>query len=203
MDLTEIPTPDYSIELPGGWYAYDPDPQTRPESIVGQVDARIEFEPHLAAVRTQLIEIVTQFAEDADEAGARLGAIFWEPGDPGAVAAQLMVLDGARVVTDSVDGEVADLLDRLARPLETDVGPRDVTRVELPAGPAARIQLLARTVNAGPGGADYVLDLIQFWVPAPAHPTNVVVAGETPCLDLDVQFAEAVEDIARTLQFAG
>ena len=201
MDLTEIPTPDYSIELPSGWYAYDPDSETRPESIAGQVDARIEFDPHLAAVRSQLIEIVTQFARDADEAGARLGGIFWEPGYPGAMAANLMVLDGVRVVADSVEREVADLLERMARPLDTDLGRRDVTPADLPAGPAVRLQLLARAGETDRGDPAYALDVIQFWVPAPAHPTNVVVAAETPCLDLEIQFAEMIASVAATLAF--
>jgi hypothetical protein len=199
VDLTEVP--DFSIELPGGWYAYDPEPETRADSIRAQVDLRIDIEPHLEVVRSQLIDIVSQFAEDADHAGARLGGIWWEPEEAGAVVAQLMVLDGVRGVTDSVDGEIVELLKRLADPLETDVGPRALSRVDLPAGPAARIQLLARANNADPDDGEFALDVIQFWVPAPAHPINVVVAAETPCLDLDVEFAEAIDAIAATLEF--
>jgi len=200
MDLTDTPTPGYGIELPGGWYAYDPDPESRPGSITAQVDARIGLEPHLAAVRPQLIEILTDFARGADEAGARLGATWWEPGVPGAVVAQVMVLDGVRVVTDSVDGEIADLLDRLTNPLDSDIGVRRVTAVELPAGPAVRLQLLSETGAGATDGCTYGVDVIQFWIPASQYRTNVVVVGETPCLDLDVDFPEVIDTIAATLR---
>lgn len=200
--MTALGPWDATLSVPDNWYLHDPDPATAASTAAADVDARIRERPDLARHRHQIIEALRSFGQEAVAKGALIAATYWEPQETGAVAANLMLLAARREAFDDLGAELGALQRGLARPGRADVGPRDVEQVDLPAGPAVRLQLLATTDESEKGLAAVVLAAVQYWVPVPGHPDMVVLSGTTSRLDGADELGEIFDSIARTLRFA-
>ena len=184
-----------TLAFPPRWYAYDPDPTSRLDSTKAAVDDRIRETPALAPARLALMDMLLGFWAEADEQGALAAAVLWEPGDPAAVAANLTV------VAYSDAPELEALKAGAAGAPGKDVRPRDVTTVDLLAGPAVRVRALRSSGQDGSRDAELLVDVVEHWVPVPGHSDVLLLRGSTPCLDVADVMADVFDQIAGTLEF--
>ncbi|MEW6477213.1 MAG: hypothetical protein AB1679_33590 [Actinomycetota bacterium] len=192
-------TPELDISLPDTWFAIDPDRSTRRASLEADVDEWTEGHPVLTALREELLQVLWEFAEEADALDALFAAMYWEPGEHGPTAANLMVLKGERNATD-VQTEINTLMEVLARPQIGDQSSREVSRIDLPIGPAVRLRGLGKAGHE-PGEPALVIDVAQIWIPVEHELGMVVVTGTTPCLDVGDDVAEVVDTVATTVRY--
>jgi hypothetical protein len=191
------------LTVPDGWFVLDADPATRRAAIAADVEAWAAGQPERTANRDDLVEILLGFGQEADDKGALFAAVRWEPGAYGPTAANLMVLHAARNAPHDVEAEIAALVEGLGRPGAADYGPRDVSEVKLPLGPAVRLRLLATAeADVDQGEPALILDATQVWIPLPDRPAMVVVSGSTPCLDAGNAVADVVDTVAGSLRIA-
>jgi hypothetical protein len=196
-------TGELDLTMPEGWFALDADPTTRRAAMTAEVDAWAAGQRERMAHRGDLVEILLGFGKEADDKGALFAAVYWEPGDYGPTAANLMVLHGARQHPHSAQAEVTALVESLARPGPADYGRRHVTEVKLPLGSAVRLRLLATAdADVDQGEPALILDATQVWIPLPDEPATVVVTASTPCLDAGDAVAGVVDAVAATLRAA-
>ncbi len=186
---------DFALVVPSGWYVYDPDPTSRRESTSAAVDDRIRETRALAPARSTLVDLLLGFWADADDELALAAAVLWEPGDPAAVAANLTV------VAYSNAPELDALKAGAAGATGDDVRPREVTTVDLPAGPGVRVRALRRSGPDDSGDAELLVDVVEHWVPVPRHSDVLLLRGSTPCIDLADEIADVFDQIAGTLEF--
>ena len=187
---------EFSLELPPGWYLWDPDTVTRAETTRRAVEAHIGGDPELAPFVDRVVEIVIGFGREAEQRGAVAAATLWQRCEGAPVAANLMAFCGER----SVDEDAGEIASRLLRPSPDDLRPRQVTEVELPAGRAARLGLLTTTVGE-PGEPEVLMEAVQYWVPVPDQPEVLLLSCSTPCLDAADELTAAFDDIAASLRF--
>jgi hypothetical protein len=202
MDLSAAPTAGgLALDLPEGWFHLEADRSVRHAAIQADVRAWAGDNSERASNVNDLVEILSALGTEADEKGALFASAFWEPGEYGPIIANLMVFRGRRTAPQSIEAEIGAALDSLARPDRSDHGPRDVSVVYLPIGPAVRLRFLA-SAPAGLKASEpaLVLDATQVWVPLPADPPMVVVSGTTPCLVAGDGVASAVDSVAASLR---
>lgn len=140
------------------------------------------------------------FGEDAEQQSAMSCAGFWEPSPYGPIAGFLTVLLVEPQGMGDPAAEVEALTETLAVTRDTDVGVREVTTVDLPAGPAARVRFLQEADEEGMPRV--VFDVTQFWIPLPGRkpdPFTLVVSATTPSLHAGDLIADAAELTAESL----
>jgi len=191
-----------TFELPEGWFVLEAELATRRAALDAEVAAWAAEATDRAPHREDLVEILWGFGMEADQKGALFAAVFWEPGEYGPIAANLMVFEGQRSVPESIEAEVAAALRDLAEPDPHDHGPRAVSEVRLPIGPAARVRFLASSpADRDEGvGAALVLDATQVWIPLPAEPSMLIITGTTPCLIAANDVAAVVDAVAASVR---
>jgi hypothetical protein len=194
---------NFTLAVPDRWYVRDEDPWVREASTARTVKDRIAGRPDLAPVEAVLRRLLMDSWEDAELQGAVAAATFWEPSEDGsgATAATLVVVAAERVEPGDDAAEIAGLLDVLGADSETDLAPRGVSAVQLPAGRAVRLRRLTCTSGAGPGEAELTVDTVQHWVPVPGGPAILVLVGSTPCLEVADELCATFDAIAGTLVF--
>ena len=185
---------DFDLVVPKGWYVYDPDPSTRQELTAAAVDEHIRTMPELAPARQTLIAVLDGFWSDADDELALAAAVFWEPGTPAAVAANLMVVAYSKAPS------LEKLRTGALQATEFDVRERDVRLVDLPAGSAVRVRAVRRS-GGDDGDAELLVEVVEHWVPIPDTSDVLVLRGSTPCLDVAEELAEVFDQIAGMLEF--
>ncbi|MGH8998902.1 MAG: hypothetical protein ACRDY7_05870, partial [Acidimicrobiia bacterium] len=89
-------TPELELDLPEDWFVLDPDPADRTAALARDVHTWAGADPERRAHRDDLAAILAGFGEEADDQGALFAAVYWEPGEYGPTAANLMVLSGSR-----------------------------------------------------------------------------------------------------------
>lgn len=194
MDVSGI-----EVSAPADWFTIGPDPATRRESALRDITARAESQPELAAYQDEIAEVLFAFGANAEELGALSCAALWEPTPSGPVVANAMVFLVEPLPGATTDDQLDAITETLAAPAESDIGPRDVDRVFLPAGSAARVRFLR---EAGEEGApNLVFDQTQFWIPlsGPDRPT-LVVSASTPTLHAGDRVAAAAEIMAASVE---
>jgi hypothetical protein len=191
-----------TLELPEGWFVIEADPSARRTALVADVEAWAREAPDRMAHRKELVEILSGFGAEAEEKSALFAAVFWEPGENGPTAANVMVFEGERSAPDSVEAEVAAALVDLAQPDPADHGPRDVSQVQLPIGPAVRVRFLASSPDdRAEGEPALVLDVTQVWVPLQGQPPMVIISGTTPTLIAGDDVASVVDAVAGSVRY--
>jgi hypothetical protein len=200
MDLTDliVPTPDT-------WYVIDPDPATRRATAKGDVAARAEEFPEVAPFQDHVVDALLRFGEEAASMSALLAAAFWEPGAAGPVVAELLVLEGERSTPDDVEAETASLLQALNRMDPADLGPRDVSAVELPIGPGIRARWLVDLARAGDGESTAIRDVTQHWIPVGSGPeaTMLILSVTTTALHVSDDVAAVADLVADNISWSG
>jgi hypothetical protein len=191
------------VAVPDRWYIRDEDPWGREASTVRAVADRIAGRPDLASVGSILRRLLMDSWRDAELQGAVAAATLWETSEDGsgATAATLVVVVAERAQPDDDAAEIAALLDVLRTDSETDLAPRQVSAVDLPAGQAVRLRRLTRTDGAEAGEGELVVDTVQHWVPVPGGSAILVLVGSTPCLDVADELAATFDAIADTVTF--
>jgi hypothetical protein len=194
---------NFTLAVPDSWYVRDEGPVGEPTSTAGAVEAWIAERPDMAPALPIVRQLLMDSWRDAELQGAVASATLWEPSDDGsgAKAATLVVVAAERTEPEDATAEIAGLLDVLGADSATDLVPREVSVVELPAGQAVRLRRLTCTDGAGPGEAELVVDTVQHWVPVPGRSIVVVLVGSTPCLDVADELAATFDVIADTLTF--
>lgn len=190
---------DFSLVIPDGWYLREPDLSSRAQSISEFADSLIEADPELASQRAEMIERYSTFSADADEKSALIAAMLWEPHDEVPIAADLRVHEAEREIADDLDAELARLKEVLSVTEQGDLGPREVSVVDLPAGRAVRVRLLTQT-DPDFDGSTIALDVVQYWVPVPGQPDTVLISGSTPNLVFAEDIVALFEEIVGTLE---
>jgi hypothetical protein len=195
MDLTGI-----TLSPPPGWYAIDSDPVTREASAVRDVAERAASVPEIGPYQAEVVQALVRFGADADEKGALFCAVLWEPDPSGPVVASLMVVQVEHEGAGDAVAEIEAIKKTLASPHDTDVGPRTVSEVRLPIGPAARLRVLVMADERGEPAV--VFDTAQLWVPlrdATGGATTLAVVATTPALHAGDLVAEAAAHVAGSL----
>jgi hypothetical protein len=195
---------DLVVQTPVTWYVIDPDRSTRRATAEADVSARMVEAPAFAPHRDEIVEGLMDLAEEAEDKGALFAAAYWDPTDAGPLIADLLILEGRRACPDDPDAEIADLLEALATPAKPDLGPREVSTVDLPIGTAVRVRVLLDLSGTTRGGP--VKDVTQHWVPLgrDGHGAGemVIVAASTPTLHLSDEVAGVCDRAASSLAFA-
>src|SRR5688500_4031479 len=137
------------VSVPGDWYAIGGDAATRREVAVRDIAARVATQPELAEYQDEIAEVLVAFGANAEELGAFSCAALWEPTPSGPVVANAMVFLVEPLPGATADAQLDAIAETLAAPTASDIGPRDVDRVSLPAGPAARVRFLREADEEG------------------------------------------------------
>lgn len=163
------------------------------------VDARAAVDPLIAVRRKEWVRHVVTFGKDAraKQALAAWTMVHDTEGLP--VRAFLLVHEGEREHPDDVEAEIGSLESALSVMREGDVGERQVSVVQLQAGPAVRVRVVAEIEpwkRRSP-----VLDGVEYWVPVPGEPVCFVLSFTTPVLLLADILADIADEIAQSLRF--
>lgn len=205
MDVTVTRAANLTFDLPEGWFVLEADPSARRAALQADVERWESDASDRVPHRSELVEILWGFGADADAKGALFAAVFWETGEYGPVAANLMAFEGLRSVPDDIEAEVATALRDLAEPNPSDHGPREVSEAHLPIGPAARVRFLASspadTEYSGVSGPVLVLDATQVWIPLAGALPMLIISGTTPCLIAGDDLAAVVDAVAASLRY--
>lgn len=193
----------FNLAVPARWYVRDEDPWAMEATTAKEIDDRLAQRPDLTPVAPLLRQVLMDSWKDAELHSAVVAATLWDPSadGSGATAATLVVVTAERAVPDDDPAEIAGLLRTLGEASDTDLAPRQLDAVELPAGPAVRLRRLTRTDGAEPGEAELVVDTVQHWVPIPGAGIILVLVGSTPCFDVAEELAATFDAIAETLAF--
>jgi hypothetical protein len=192
---------DVDVSVPADWYPIGADPATRREDALREIAARTEAQPELTEYQDEIADVLVAFGADAEELGALSCAALWEPAPTGPVVANVMVFFVESLGAGDADAELDAITERLVIPTESDIGPRAVERVSLPAGPAARLRFLREAAEEG--APNVVFDQTQFWIPmSHPEPLNLVVSATTPSLHAADRVAEAAEQIAQSVSLS-
>jgi hypothetical protein len=168
----------FSYSIPAHWAAVDP---------VGDRQATGALEAFAAAAR----------ARGAVAAAALIG---WLESGIAVLGEWLAIAQ--RGSGSGVDAALVGLCGDLGRRRDGDITDRQVSVVDLPAGPAVRLRVVGDLVG-GTGEATAV-DSVQHWIPVPheaGHDVLILAAG-TPTLAAADPFAAAVDRIAGSLRIA-
>jgi hypothetical protein len=116
--------------------------------------------------------------------GSLIAAVEWYPrtGRPPQTVLDLTLVES--LPADSPYDEAAGLYGLLMLPTDDDLGPRRIDRVELAAGPAVRLRLLAPG-GQDAAGRDMVCDIVQYWVPTDTGATVLVSCSTSAVADGD------------------
>lgn len=191
---------DIDVSVPADWYAIGPDAATRRETALRDIAARAEIQPELTKYADQIADVLVAFGADAEELGALACGALWELTPQGPVVANVMVFLVEPLSPGDEDSEMAAVLETLSLGRDTDIGPREVSTIELPAGPAAQVRFL-RAVDEE-GAPRVVFDDTQIWIPLPESPdgpVTLVVSATTPSLNDADRVAEAASQVARSV----
>lgn len=191
---------DIDVSVPTDWYAIGPDAATRRDTALRDIAARVEAQPELAKYADQIADALVAFGADAEELGALACGALWELTPKGPVVANVMVFLVEPLSLGGEDAEMAAILQTLALPRDADIGPREVSTLELPAGPAAQVRFLRAADEEG--APRVVFDDTQIWIPlpdSPDGPVTLVVNATTPSLDAGDRVAEAASLIAQSV----
>lgn len=140
----------FTLRVPPSWWEFDVWRATRTGDLARHVDARIAEQPRLRRHRGPLLRALRQAAADAEHQGALTCAVMGELVDGDALAAVLMAVQ-THGSPDPEGNTPAAIAGQLTATGKQPGSPywRNVTLVELPAGPAVRI----RGVEAVTSGA--------------------------------------------------
>jgi hypothetical protein len=181
------------------WYVVDVDPATRRERASEDVAARVASQPELGPFEKDIVETLIGLGEDAEERGAMSCAVLWEPSPYGPTVANLTVLVCEPTAT-STPAELDAIVNMLSASDDTDVGPKTVDTVDLPAGPAVRIRYLREADEEG--APRVVFDVTQFWIPLldrKDQPITLLVNAVTPSLYAGDRVAEVAKLTAESV----
>ena len=195
MDLSDIG----DLSVPANWYVVDVDPATRQARAAKDVAARVASQPDLAPFEQAIVETLIGFGEDAEERSAMSCAVLWEPSPYGPIVANLTVLVCEPTATSTSD-EIDAIEKMVSTSDDTDVGPKTVDTVDLPAGPAVRVRYLREADEEG--APRVVFDVTQFWIPLLARktqPITLLVNAVTPSLHAGDRVAEAARRTAESV----
>lgn len=195
MDLSDIA----GLSVPANWYVVDVDPAMRRKRASEDVTARVASQPELGEFEKDIVETLVGFSEDAEERGAMSCAVLWEPSPYGPTVANLTVLV-CEPTAPTTPAEIDAIVEQLSTPDDTDVGPRTVDTIDLPAGPAVRLRYLREADEEG--APRVVFDVTQFWIPLlgrKAQPITLLVNTVTPSLHAGDRVAEAARRTAESV----
>ena len=195
MDLSDIG----DLSVPANWYVVDVEPATRQARAAKDVAARMATEPNLEPFEQTIVEALIGFGEDAEERGAMSCAVLWEPSPYGPIVANLTVLVCEPTAT-STPAELDAIVKMLSTPDDTDIGPKTVDTVDLPAGPAVRTRYVREADEEG--APRVVFDVTQFWIPLlgrKTQPITLLVNAVTPSLHAGDRVAEAARRTAESV----
>src|SRR5262249_21258379 len=165
-----------------GWYRLGLAEAGRPALVDEQYRAAAAEHPLLASgpARAAFTGTLTALAGYYARQGCQLAAVAWDPasGQPPHAVIQVSVTPWSAGDRDPV----ATLTEQLSAERAGDIGPRAVQAVELPAGPAVRVRVIADG-GADPAGRQVVSDAVQYWLPLPDRGLAVVAASSTAALD--------------------
>ena len=189
---------DFDIRIPDGWCAHspDPDPAVQQRTTEEAVDQIIRDEPALAEARNGIIDRMVGFAREANGKGAMAAASLWTLVEDTETAANMMVFAARRDAGEPVEATIARLVQNLSDPDEADTNERDVHEVELPAGPAVRLRVMAQT----PEEPGIVIELVQYWLPVRDASHTLIVSCTTPCLVYGDELTAVFDSIAASLE---
>jgi hypothetical protein len=195
MDLSDIA----GLSVPANWYVVDVDPAMRRERAYEDVATRVASQPELGAFEKEIVETLVGLGEDAEERGAMSCAVLWEPSAYGPTVANLTVLVCEPTAT-STSAEIDAIVKMVSSSDDTDVGPKTVDTIDLPAGPAVRVRYLREADEEG--APRVIFDVTQFWIPLlgrKTQPITLLVNAVTPSLDAGDRVAEAARRTAESV----
>ncbi|PZS04756.1 MAG: hypothetical protein DLM56_05115 [Pseudonocardiales bacterium] len=177
---------------PAGWLELDLDPATRAASIDTAFARAAADDPRVAAHHEDFNRVLDRLAADAARRGSIAAYTQWRPGSGEPPRSSLSVSTVAE------DGDLAALRASLATPRVTDLSPRAVETVRLPAG----VSIRARVYAVGGRSADHgnvVVDAVQYWIPMPGTGLVFVLASTTTGIDDGNAVAALVDAMADAL----
>jgi hypothetical protein len=196
------PPAGFRLLTPTNWFDLDLDPKTRTERMAELVDGRIAAEPRLTERRQRLVALLREAARESAESGVDFASVLLEDADglgmsasASVVAARLVPDAGARPLT-----EPEAILRSLRSRTEAGGEQLDVGLVELPTGPAVRLQGI-RDRPLPESGRSLATVVVQHFVPMPDSELVAVIGCSTPTLVLEASFTSLFDAMARTFTF--
>jgi hypothetical protein len=193
-----------AMPVPPGWYELALSEAERPVALDVQWSALVRAHPELdrpevaAAFRATLGDLATRYAAE----GSAVAMVEWDApsGEPPRSVLDVKVaaaLDFPAALAPAED-EAEGLLGLLMRPADDDVSNRTAERVDLPAGPAVRLRVLAPG-GTEPDGRELVCELIQYWIVLPTAPATVLLTCSSSRLEDGDRNAALLDELAVAL----
>lgn len=190
---------DVAVDLPSPWFHLDLRSEDLATFISGLVDSRLEDEPRLVPFRDSLHALLDGFAREAIEKHAVTAGLYASGREGAPVIAHLLVYVSPAAAASEVR-TLGDVAGELRTPREGDLGPREVTEVDLPSGHAVRARFLAETLRDERGDAA-ALECVQYWIPIPQSTDVAIVSFTTPTLHFANDLANVFDELGRTTTF--
>jgi hypothetical protein len=193
-----------SVPVPPGWYELALSDVERATALDVQWSALLRTHPELdrpevaAAFRATLGGLAARYAAG----GSAVAMVEWDApsGEPPASVLDVQVADALDfpAALAAADDEADGLLGLLTQPADDDVSNRTAERVDLPAGPAVRLRVLAPG-GTDPAGRELVCDLIQYWIVLPTAPATVLLTCSSSRLEDGDRNAAMIDQLAGAL----
>jgi hypothetical protein len=188
----------FGLHVPEGWVDVDlslPE-DLRFRAIDEAVDALVAAEPGFSDDAVRMKNAAWSVVADAVAQRAMVAAVGFERA-AGATAPM-------SVVAHQLAGDAPIDVEALARSLEDshprDITGREVTIVELPAGPAVRVHAISEGGDAA-GGPLPVVEGVDHFIPVPGTPDMLLLVASTPAVAIGDLALPVFDAIAATVGF--
>jgi hypothetical protein len=180
---TPDPTPtdaalDVGSEFPLSWFPFAGVLEEDLADVPRQVDRRLSREPELAPRRDELIDLLTEFANDLTDQGALFGALRWEDHPDWGVG----VTYGTATIESGWPGirpdeVLAEVRNQIELALAADPEAPKLEPVDLPAGPAIRLEATRVFEPDEPTEPAAAFLLAEYWLAPTAEglPAGTIV----------------------------
>lgn len=183
------------FELPVG----GPDPG-RPDDLESQVEARIQRDPEVAEHRQQLLDMLTGSAEQARRRRAVAAALRFDRHELDMVSMATLHVTAHRAPAATPEERIHALREQLVGEVG-EVNADSASEVqELPAGATLRIQLIGQARDGDDQDAVPLAENVQYWLPVPDHPVNLLVLYSTPNVAGAEPFVAELDQIMDTFR---
>lgn len=174
--------------------------QARLDRIESQLNARIQRDPGISDHRQQLLDMLTDSTEQARRRHAVTAALRFDLHELDMVSIASLHVTAHRAPVASPEERIQALRVQLAG----EVGQATAESVsevrELPAGGALRIKLIGQARKVDDVEAVPMAENVQYWLPVPDHPVNLLVFFSTPNVAGAEPFVAEFDQLMETFQ---
>lgn len=188
----------FGLQVPDGWVDIDLTlgEDERFRAIDEAIDALVAAEPGFGDDAVRMKNATWSVVADAVAQRAMVAAVGFE--QVGGATAPMSVI--AHQLAGEAPVDVAELARSLEAEHPRDITGREVTVVELPAGPAVRVHAISEGGDAV-GGPLPVVEGVDHFIPVPGTPDMLLLVASTPAVAIGDLALPVFDAIADTVSF--